>query len=65
MAGYYMGVPSPTTIFLCLSILPVLNLGAVTLRFSARKKLKQPFEADDWLTVPSLVGFPPQRRVEF
>jgi hypothetical protein len=56
MAEYYMGIPSPAVIISCLTILLLLDVGAVTMRFLARRKLKQRFLADDWLTVPSLVG---------
>lgn len=59
MAGYYMGVPSPATIIAVLSALLALNISAVVLRFVARKKLKQPFLSDDWLTIPSLVRMHP------
>jgi hypothetical protein len=56
MAAYYLGIPSPAVIIACLTILLLLDVGAVIMRFVARRKLKQRFLTDDWLTVPSLVG---------
>lgn len=57
MAQYYMGVPSPTTIITCLSVLLALDFAVVVLRFYARKRTRQLFQADDWLTVPSLASY--------
>ncbi|KAF2248537.1 hypothetical protein BU26DRAFT_605986 [Trematosphaeria pertusa] len=47
--------PSPTGIWSTIIILVVLDIIAVVLRFSARRRLKQKLQIDDWLCAVSLV----------
>lgn len=56
MTEYYLGVPSPATIIGTLSFLLIMDIAAVALRFVARSRRKQGFQADDWLTIPALVS---------
>lgn len=50
-----MPIPGPAAIYGSVVPLLLLDVGAVALRFYARRKRRQPFQTDDWLTIPGLV----------
>ena len=50
--AYYQ---SPGHVIAASTVLPVLDILAVSLRFYARRKQRLAFAIDDWLTLPALV----------
>jgi hypothetical protein len=56
MARGFFETPSLPTLWSVIIVLLVLDFFAVGLRFHVRRKLRQPYLADDWLMIPSLIG---------
>lgn len=46
---------SPGSVLSIATVLPLVNILIVALRFSVRKDQRQPLLVDDWLTGPALV----------
>lgn len=51
----YMDIPGPAAILGSVIPLLLLDVLAVSLRFYARRKRRQPLQIDDWLTIPALI----------
>lgn len=55
MTAMLVETPTPPVILGILIPLLILDITFVVLRFRSRYKLKQKIQADDWITIPSLV----------
>ena len=51
--AYYQ---KPGQVIAAAAVLPVLDTLTLILRFYARRRQRLPLQADDWLTVPAVVG---------
>lgn len=56
MAKGFFETPDVPALWGVIAALLLLDFVAVTLRFVVRRNLRQPFLADDWLMIPSLIG---------
>lgn len=52
-----MSTTSPEGIYACSTVVPVLSIVAVVLRFHTRMRQKVGLQFDDWAQIPALVWF--------